>query len=675
MTIDTTHMLAADGPIARRLDGWEVRPQQIEMASAITATMDASSHLIAEAPTGIGKSFAYLLPAIRRVVEHGERVVIATHTINLQEQLIDKDIPLLNAVIPDEFTAVLVKGRANYVSLRRLKLASERQDRLFPDDHARGGLHRVEDWAYDTTDGSLASLPQVPPADVWDAARSDSHNCMGRACDWYDACFYQSARRRMEHGQLLITNHALYFADLAMRAGGAGFLPTHQHVILDEAHGIEDIAADHFGGRLAESRVTHLLRQLYDPRSHKGFLAALRLKDGSMARVDKAVESSMDARIASNQLFDDIRRWWVRQSPSGVSRSKTNGRLRDAGLFDNELTPTMLKLADRLRILKEYVAREADAYELNSYAMRAEQIGQDARTLIEQRIAGCVYFVDHTETRGRRRGMAPRVALGCTAVDVAPILRQHLFDQDQSVTLTSATLATGPGDFSHIVRRVGAESAKTMQLESPFNIARQMEVVVDSTMPDPSHPAWLDELSTRVNQLVRESKGGAFVLFTSFAALETVAARLRAPLTEAGYPVLVHGSDGPTGLLLNRFRSDPTSVLFGTSSFWQGVDVRGDGLRLVVITRLPFEVPDRPIVEARHERMRKVGENPFMHDTLPRAVIRFRQGVGRLIRSAQDHGTVAVLDARLGTKPYGRVFTSVFPEGIRVRELRADDHY
>src|SRR6266850_450844 len=281
MPVDVANLLSPDGAIARRLPGFESRPQQVEMAAAVEATLDKKGRLIVEAGTGVGKSFAYLIPAIKRIVEHKEKVVVVTNTINLQEQLIDKDIPLLNAVIPEEFSAVLVKGRGNYVSLRRLKLASDRQDKLFADDDARHSLHTIEDWAYGTRDGTLSTLPVLQRPEVWDFVQSDTHNCMGKKCPTYEKCFYQMARRRMENGDLLVCNHALFFSDLALRSQNVGFLPPYQHVILDEGHAAEEVAAEHFGVSLGEGRVRHVLGLLYQPRTHKGFLGSLKLKDGA----------------------------------------------------------------------------------------------------------------------------------------------------------------------------------------------------------------------------------------------------------------------------------------------------------------------------------------------------------------------------------------------------------
>ncbi len=659
-------LLAPGGSISRRLEGYEVRPQQAEMAAAVQRAMEERGRLLVEAGTGVGKSFAYLIPAIKRIIEHRERVVVATHTINLQEQLIEKDVPLLRAVIPDEFSAVLVKGRNNYLSRRRLRLAASRQDQLFGDEEMRHSLHLIEQWASTTQDGTQSTLPVLPRPEVWDYAQSDTHNCMGKRCPTYESCFYQAARRRMHNGDLLICNHALFFADLALRARGVAFLPPYQHVVLDEAHAVEDVAAEHFGASLTEGRVAHLLNLLHQPRTERGFLATVRLQGRSSALRDEAIDAARRCRHAADALFESLWAWFRGGAPP-------NGRIGAPDVVADSLGPPMKELAGALKLARERAESEPDRYELNSYAERATDIAADAAVLLGQRLPECVYWLDGTTGRVRGGTGRPRLGIRCMPIEVGPALQERLFGQEISVVLTSATLATGAGDFSHVKERLGCPGAAALQLGSPFDFASQMRVFVDHSMPPPSAPDYVDQLVPRIRQQVRETGGGAFVLFTSFDMLNRAAAALRPLFADDGYPVLVQDQDGPRTVLLRRFRDDEKSVLLGTASFWQGVDVRGRGLRNVIITRLPFDVPDLPLLQARHERIRERGGDPFRQDQIPKAVIRFKQGIGRLIRSATDTGRVVVLDPRIVTKSYGRNFLEAIPPGVEVRLVAGPD--
>ena len=735
-------ILGLDGPIARALGpDYEPREQQLRMAERVAAAMERRETLLVEAGTGVGKSFAYLVPAIQRCLGRGETVVVATNTIALQEQLIERDIPLLQStVLPansdadrglespppcvaegggsealplqgpgagafqpradwtGDLRACLVKGRGNYVSIRRLRLASARQDKLLTDAAARRSLHVIEDWAYETTDGTLSTLPPVERMGVWDKVQSDSPNCMGRKCAHYDECFYQAARRRMERSNLLICNHALFFSDLALRTRGTGFLPKYDHVILDEAHGVEDVAAEHFGLSLSEGRVNHLLGTLYQARTQRGYLANLMNLHNDIGSVERAVALVRAGERASRDFFESL---------LALDRSSQvrNGRVREARAVANPLTPAMNDLAMRLRSLREDTKNEPDRFELAAYIERAVSIAEVAEAWVEQTAEQCVYWI---EAKGPGEDGAPgyrgvRVSIAASPIDVAPLLEKHLFAKEHSVILTSATLATrtiredeptehAETAFAHTIGRLGCEGAHTLQLGSPFEYARQVEVYVDRTMPSPSPtkrrggagfqparespdgsppPSYERALADRILTHVRATGGGAFVLFTSFATLHKVADLLGAELAREDLPLLAQGRDGPRSEILRLFRDNERSVLFGAASFWQGVDVRGRSLRNVIITRLPFEPPDRPLTEARIERIRDRGGDPFKEDSLPRAVIRFKQGFGRLIRSSQDTGRVVILDPRVLSTGYGRSFMAALPEGVRTEVIHS----
>ncbi len=681
MTIGVESILGDAGPIATLLgEGYEPREPQIAMSRAVERTLEERTHLLVEAGTGVGKSFAYLVPAMMRAIQNRETVVVATNTIALQEQIVKKDIPLLDRALDQygQCKSVLVKGRGNYMSIRRLKLASERKNKLLGEPAQRRSLDQIEDWAYDTEDGTLSTLPQLERQGVWTHVMSDSANCMGRKCPHYNECFYQSARREMEGAQVLVCNHALFFSDLALRSMGTGFLPDYDHVILDEAHGVEDAAADHFGVRLTEWRVQFLLNQLYNAKTGKGYLSDIALQAGDMEPIAKAHKLVDHARRVCEGFFDDL----YRLSTSG---KLVNGRMREPNLIENHLSQAMNDLSVRLKRLKDIVTREPDQFELNAYSIRAAEIGDHAHALIEQTLPNCVYWVESSQGTGRG---GPKVTLSCSPIEVAPLLREHLFGQECSVVLTSATLSTrqvsedeepehAETAFAHTLNRLGAEGSRTLQLGSPFDYRSQVRVIVDTTVPspgyqrnrDPNEENFDDAIASRVHDQVVATDGGAFVLFTSYKLLHRTADRLREPLESLGMRVWVHGRDGSRTQILDEFRDHDRGVLFGAASFWQGVDVRGSALRNVIITRLPFDPPDRPIVEARGEKIRESGGDPFRDDALPRAVIRFKQGFGRLIRSATDTGQVVILDPRVLKTGYGKSFLRSIPGGVEIERL------
>lgn len=662
--LTATQILGPGGRIAARLPNYEHRPEQLELAEAIRRTLAQGGHLIAEAGTGVGKSFAYLAPAILAATESEERagegddegprrrIILSTHTISLQEQLLSKDVPLLRSVIPREFTAVLVKGRGNYLSLRRLDSAVARAGSLFTNEEELRQLRNVVAWSKDSGDGSLSDLGFQPESSVWDEVASDSSNCLGRKCPRHGECFYYRARRRVFNAQILVVNHALFFSDLALRRAGVSILPDYDAVVMDEAHTLEAVAGDHLGIGITSGQVQYLLHKLYNDRTNKGLLVQRHFRD--------AQQIVLDVHAAAAELFDDAAE--LTRQPAN-----RNGRITQPAALENVLSPQLMKLVKELRRCGESITDENEKQDYVAAADRLHALSGMVDSWVLQSAPDDVYWVDV----GRTRYGNQKVSLQSAPINVGPVLRAELFEKTKSVILTSATLAAGAGNsFDFYQGRIGLTECTKVRVGSPFNYRENAKIILVRGLPDPgANKDGFDRAAiAEMKRYIERTDGRAFVLFTSYDALRKAASALTPWLIERKLALYSQADGIPRTQLVQRFKENPRGVLLGTDSFWQGVDVPGDALQNVIIPKLPFSVPDQPLLSARLDAIREAGGNPFRDYQLPEAVIKLRQGFGRLIRTQTDRGIVVLLDPRLRSKPYGRTFLQSLPDCEIVEE-------
>lgn len=697
-SLELTRIIGQQGPISKKLESYEFRPQQIQMIEFVSQAINEDKIAIIEAGTGTGKTLAYLLPAITYAFNNKQRCVISTNTINLQEQLINKDLPFLESILKNKFKAVLVKGRTNYACKRKL-LEAEKDLDLFSEEGDKSELNAIVRWSKTTKDGSKSDLNFVPKAEVWEKIQSESDTSLKTKCPFYNECFFYTARRAAASANILVANHHLLFSDLAVRAvRGASenaVLPAYDRIILDEAHHIEEVATNYFGAGITYLGILRMLNKLFRRKEglerglipflsskltkfargipHEKFLKAQKfIQDEAISGVEQLnfflsetmeqifytvqrlndsefneIKLRLTSKVIRNKEWQDKILFTTKKLLQEMRRftAKINEFLRDMEVIQSKLGPTVGSLT---------VDLQAQSDRLDAAANTIEHVllKTDEET---------IRWIEVKE--GYKQSKIVR--LRHSPLEIAPILKEALYKVFKNIIMTSATL-TVERKFDYVKNRLGldlidSERILELSLPAPFNYKNQTMVVIPNDIPAPKDRRFIEELPYLILQSVKISRGRAFVLFTSYGLLNLMFNRLRSDIEALGYNVYKQGQEN-RHRLLERFKEDASSVLFATDSFWEGVDVHGEALESVIITKLPFKVPSEPVIEARVEAIERRGGNAFLEYTVPQAVIKFRQGFGRLIRRKSDRGSILILDKRVIQKSYGRIFLKSLPE-------------
>jgi len=635
-------IFSPDGKLAQTMADYEIRPQQEAMADAVGRTLARGGTLMVEAGTGVGKTFAYLAPLLFGDRDMGgARTVVSTGTIALQEQLVCKDIPFLQDLLETPRPFALLKGRSNYICLRRLDLAGALQQELFDVDEERRELQRI---AFETDSGAatLQDLTVNPPRSVWAAVRAEEGNCGGTTCRLRARCPFRKARAAAAAADLVVVNHALLTADMALKAEGSAILPEYEILIVDEAHRLENVAASNLGIDLRAGGLLGYMRTLA-PGKKGGWLRSL-----GASRAANDVRRAFPTVFA---FFEELRRFMA-----GVG--DRTYRITMPYFVPDTLSPVLFDLGASAKDAARRAGTDEARTELHAIEDRLNNHGRALRAVLDMSAPGHVFWaeVDGTEFRNPSLRSSP--------VEVSSVLREKLFGPPRSTVLTSATLSVpGAAPFDYFRSRLGLDAGDELILGSPFDYKHHVSLVAHQSMPPPSNEEdYLDALGPAIMKHLARNEGGAFVLFTSYKALNRVYEQCAADFEMMGYTVLRQGGDQGVRAMLETFRSSQSAVILGADSFWEGVDVPGKALTLVILTRFPFASPGHPLAAARIEALDAQGRNPFKELTLPEAILRFKQGFGRLIRRKDDAGTVAILDSRIATRWYGRLFYQALPE-------------
>jgi len=645
----------------------EDRPQQNQMADAVASALQDGGVLLVEAGTGVGKSFAYLLPALEHALREGGPVVVSTHTLNLQEQLFEKDLPIVQRALEAQglgpARVALLKGRGQYLSRRRLKLAMSAN---LQTDFAgeTDALEKINERSQRDFEGTWSRLGTGIPAEVWSEVRSDPFHCLGARCETFESCFYHGARRRAYDAHLILVNHALLLSDLALKMEQeTGVLPPYQALIVDEAHHLPALASDHLAQGVSYAEFLGLSRRLLhgagpDDKKAKGIL--------TLAPAEGAGAAVTDLLAEAERFFLEV---GESLEPQGSNRGgpPRSVLLPDPAPDASGLAGSLQKLEGVLRRAEASATSDEVRLEVEGSREEIRDILRRLSVVLERGWDEEACYVVDPDLAAFRRGIPRAGAVRAVPFEPSGLLRESLVSSLKTVVFTSATLSVA-GDFGYFKRALGADEhpgVRELSLGSPFDFKRQVTLFLPRSMPHPrrEEEAWMAQAVEYIRASLKNSHGKAFVLFTSFKALKRAAEAVRPDLDKMGITLLVQGEEGwDRTRLLNVFREDVNSVLFGVNSFWEGVDVPGEALSNLILTKLPFQVPEGPVVEARHKRLKERGLEPFSAESLPEACLRLKQGFGRLIRSATDVGTVTILDPRVTTERWGQAFLKALPE-------------